>query len=1004
MLFLASRSMRTWFDHTPPRFLSRAFNRPRTSPGSVLTYSGLGFGFFSLVPSPESTRAASPHPECRGLLRELCSTEFTFRVPSSHALQYHSDSDNDGFESAEEGDIWPISRNTSTSSLSNSSSLTACEPFPASQFHSTSTTEPVPDPYAPPDFLRPPRSQARPSPLTIATRAEPAKILICFGPNENTAAAPTPFQPPRSISTSRSRRPTVPRPPTMASRNGQLRRNTDMMTRGRLRPRRPLLPAEARRLPSTTCQIDPSLRNTSLRSSRSETHLPNRSASNSPSPVSDFGQSDPELFDVTASWPEPFSAVPVSQPDFHTRSAAPSPCTESDSGTCDPDLTLSPPTIKLEAAKPAKSYGCHAARVGIQRLAQLLSPLTSAPCKQGGKVEVEKLHKPSVTEKTDSDYPKPSAMPKVVGTYDQVQRAAAASWRSTISEREYNRVLISHGPNEIRRQQIFWELITTEIDLIEDLRKILKLFATPLRQVWDGGWMSGVPSSISELFDGLASILEFHEQFHSALIQVVDATPTPPILKLAPTLLPLIPHLRVYERYLILFEPVTRLLEFHLSSSPQDSRFGEFLRIQSIALKTVGKLNLVSYLLKPVQRLMKYPLFFRELYEKSPQTHPDHLATLELFKLTDETIREIQSAKAREEEKAVLKSIETQLRGLPAGFVFAASGRRLLVRGASRLTVAHGRLDVSTFQVKIRKRNPSLAPNTFQSIDRPPSQASDSSERSRSSRSMKSAKSAYSSTTTSWTSSSEHADMCGLISPKDANSTTPPHSLTSATSEGSSWSSHRKKINSAYVFVMNDMVVFTEPVRRLRKRPLYRVLDEIGIARVIRVSSLVTDACTHFGEDFMYQPHLELELEPMHPATSSLNSRRDNSSPMIVYLTLSEPHLLPSWSQALQSSISGQPLELQSVYDRERLAHHPSPAVHQNPIRQLRGRARSLFSLSGGGSTKSRDSHYSVTSPPPPVPPLPPLQVIHSFFGGKIVLAATLFLLSWVEKEHMVLT
>jgi hypothetical protein len=53
---------------------------------------------------------------------------------------------------------------------------------------------------------------------------------------------------------------------------------------------------------------------------------------------------------------------------------------------------------------------------------------------------------------------------------------------------------------------------------------------------------------------------------------------------------------------------VTRLIDDMTADSASD--FGEFVRMQS-SLPECGSLSLSSFLLKPVQRLMKYPLFFR---------------------------------------------------------------------------------------------------------------------------------------------------------------------------------------------------------------------------------------------------------------------------------------------------------------------------------------------------------------------------------------------------------
>lgn len=72
--------------------------------------------------------------------------------------------------------------------------------------------------------------------------------------------------------------------------------------------------------------------------------------------------------------------------------------------------------------------------------------------------------------------------------------------------------------------------------------------------------------------------------------------------------MPFVPRLETHQPYLIRFEAVTQMIE-KLAADPA-SDFGDFVRRQS-ALPECRGLSLVSYLLKPVQRLMKYPLFLR---------------------------------------------------------------------------------------------------------------------------------------------------------------------------------------------------------------------------------------------------------------------------------------------------------------------------------------------------------------------------------------------------------
>ncbi|KNZ62103.1 uncharacterized protein VP01_1313g5 [Puccinia sorghi] len=88
-----------------------------------------------------------------------------------------------------------------------------------------------------------------------------------------------------------------------------------------------------------------------------------------------------------------------------------------------------------------------------------------------------------------------------------------------------------------------------------------------------------------------------------------------------------------------------------------------------------------SFLLKPIQRLIKYPLFYKQLCEVTPPAHPDYEATVCLLSATDSVIRVLQEVKEREDEYEKLQEMEGRIKGLPAGFKLTRRDRRLLAQG-----------------------------------------------------------------------------------------------------------------------------------------------------------------------------------------------------------------------------------------------------------------------------------------------------------------------------------
>lgn len=166
----------------------------------------------------------------------------------------------------------------------------------------------------------------------------------------------------------------------------------------------------------------------------------------------------------------------------------------------------------------------------------------------------------------------------------------------------------------MRRQEVIWEMCETERSFVTGLRGVTRVFTLPLRTP-DGAWIKGVPIPVSRLLDWLDDILAVHARISDALQLAVDTSrlaKNPVVARIADVFLPYVSQLEVHQPYLVRFEAVTQAIDSMTADSASD--FGEFVRMQS-SLPECGALSLSSFLLKPVQRLMKYPLFFKVCYK-----------------------------------------------------------------------------------------------------------------------------------------------------------------------------------------------------------------------------------------------------------------------------------------------------------------------------------------------------------------------------------------------------
>lgn len=183
------------------------------------------------------------------------------------------------------------------------------------------------------------------------------------------------------------------------------------------------------------------------------------------------------------------------------------------------------------------------------------------------------------------------------------------TWKASTPPDEYKALLDQYGAMEMRRQEVIWELCETELTFVDGLRRVIDIFASPLRTP-HGTWIDGVPATVAKLLDWLEDIVNLHAEM-SAMTERYRLRQTHTdglVLRIADAFLKFVSRLEVHQAYLVRFSEVTASIE--AMTCDIESDFGEFVRMQT-SLPDCGHMNLPSFLLKPVQRLMKYPLFYK---------------------------------------------------------------------------------------------------------------------------------------------------------------------------------------------------------------------------------------------------------------------------------------------------------------------------------------------------------------------------------------------------------
>uniref|UniRef100_A0A663MSY2 Rho guanine nucleotide exchange factor 38 n=1 Tax=Athene cunicularia TaxID=194338 RepID=A0A663MSY2_ATHCN len=166
-----------------------------------------------------------------------------------------------------------------------------------------------------------------------------------------------------------------------------------------------------------------------------------------------------------------------------------------------------------------------------------------------------------------------------------------------------------------KRVKIITELMQTEKDYISDLDLCIKEVIQPLRN-----------KQIARFdVDGLFSNIELVHQVSAKLLSLLEEATTdvePPMQIIGEVFLQIKGPLEdTYKIYCYRHDDAHTMLE----SYEKDEELKQHLRHCVQSLK--GKPNLMdmgSLMIKPVQRVMKYPLLLCELLNSTPASHPDH--------------------------------------------------------------------------------------------------------------------------------------------------------------------------------------------------------------------------------------------------------------------------------------------------------------------------------------------------------------------------------------------
>ena len=169
----------------------------------------------------------------------------------------------------------------------------------------------------------------------------------------------------------------------------------------------------------------------------------------------------------------------------------------------------------------------------------------------------------------------------------------------------------SLGPNAKRVGQVVREIVSTERDYVSDLELLATHFMPLLRSqlATSDRWGFRVDAQADELPD-CSALLRMHTE---VLVQLVASGES--ASGIATAFAGMAPYLRMYSSYCSAYDRA-------LQAADELRRDQGALALAALEAKHGQRID--SLLIKPVQRLCKYPLFFRELCALLPESRAEY--------------------------------------------------------------------------------------------------------------------------------------------------------------------------------------------------------------------------------------------------------------------------------------------------------------------------------------------------------------------------------------------
>ncbi|NXW80987.1 ITSN1 protein, partial [Hirundo rustica] len=219
-------------------------------------------------------------------------------------------------------------------------------------------------------------------------------------------------------------------------------------------------------------------------------------------------------------------------------------------------------------------------------------------------------------------------------------------------------------PTERKRQGYIHELIVTEENYVNDLQLVTEIFQKPLMES-----ELVTEKEVTMIFVNWKELIMCNIKLLKALrVRKKMSGEKMPVKMIGDILTAQLPHMQPYIRFCSCQLNGAALIQQKTDEVPE---FKEFVKRLAMDPRCKG-MPLSSFLLKPMQRVTRYPLIIKNIMENTPESHPDHSHLRHALDKAEELCSQVNEGVREKENSDRLEWIQAhvQCEGLSEQLVF----------------------------------------------------------------------------------------------------------------------------------------------------------------------------------------------------------------------------------------------------------------------------------------------------------------------------------------------